>query len=485
MKTKSEIELFLDRNKISWEHNVQRRLCQPLKHPQNPILQREYPWEERFATLYGTILPNENGSGYRMWYMTAAKGEGASADQCLCYAESDDGLVWHKPMMDIQPYDGYKKTNILLGPTPNIHGPCVIRNFHNDNPAERYLLLYDSYSRYRPNMKEVQGFHRCVYSATSPDGIHWTPTYGRPAIPDKSDTGQGVVWNPNRQQYIAYLRGVRDLPECLTGPGIRRRHRYVRAAVSTDFLNWSDPFELLCADEGDGFPEHQFHQLSVTQHGTQFIGLLSVFHIDEYPFSRFFEAEIEEGTCDTQLIVSRDGINWEHVADRQVFLPTGDDGQWDSKWITTASQIVFNDDQMLFYYSATNSPRSQGHHVDIGVAALPRDRFQSLKPREDNEPAIIETIPLRVGQGDLRINADAQDGRILVELCDFNGIPLEGFTKDDCNPITSDALDHVVKWKGQSIFRAQTHIPIVPDIRLRFNLFNASLYAIYIPMEHE
>ena len=61
------VELLLDNEKISWEHNVERQLCQPVKHPNNPLLTAEHPWEESFLTLAGA--------------------KGSRADQPLCYAE--------------------------------------------------------------------------------------------------------------------------------------------------------------------------------------------------------------------------------------------------------------------------------------------------------------------------------------------------------------------------------------------------------------
>ena len=94
-------ELFLDKKRISWEYNIERRLCQPVKHPGNPFLVREMPWEESFVTVYGSVLPKEDGTGYRMWYMSGARG--TRTDQLLCYAESPDGFAWDRVMTDEHP----------------------------------------------------------------------------------------------------------------------------------------------------------------------------------------------------------------------------------------------------------------------------------------------------------------------------------------------------------------------------------------------
>jgi len=67
------VELFLDRANISWERNVRRQVCSPVKHQGNPVLQPEYPWEESSVCLYGSILPKDTGTGFWMWYMATGR----------------------------------------------------------------------------------------------------------------------------------------------------------------------------------------------------------------------------------------------------------------------------------------------------------------------------------------------------------------------------------------------------------------------------
>lgn len=45
------------------------RTYHPLeKHPANPVLGMTGSWGERRTTPYGTVLPGEDGHGYRIWY---------------------------------------------------------------------------------------------------------------------------------------------------------------------------------------------------------------------------------------------------------------------------------------------------------------------------------------------------------------------------------------------------------------------------------
>jgi hypothetical protein len=456
-----ETELFLDDDAISIARNIVRRLETPHRHQQNPLLVGQHPWEASWITLYGSVLSSESDTGFRMWYM--ALSGGARADQTMCYAESDDGIEWHKPMSSISPYPGCAKTNILLGPEVNIHGPCVLRHPDPDERRDRYLVFYDSYSRYRPEEDRVQNTARWTYTATSPDGIHWQPRKGNPALAGKSDTGQSVVWDPERKRFIAYMRGVLD--------DNGTRIRCVRAATSNDFLHWEDETELLRSPD----PREQYHQFSVTRYGNLFVGLLSTFHIadiystEEYPI-------FEEGTCDAQLMVSRDGLRWQQVAGGSPFLPLGSAGEWDSRWITTASQFLFHDDQIWIYYAGTGRTRSEGHDCKIGLAQLPRDRFVALAPKDPEREAMVELKPRHCDPEDLLLNANAEDGEIRVELCSFSGNPLAGFTREDCQPIYADSLDHAVRWQDLGLAAAVAQHG--PNLRIRLILRRARLHAL-------
>ena len=484
----SEIELFLDNYRISWEYNLKRQLHKPEKVESNPILVSEYPWEELYVIIYGSVLPKEDGNGFRMWYQSGAKG--MQKEQYLCYAESEDGIAWNKPMLSLNSYEGYKKTNILLGKECNIHGPAVVPNEHDENPDERYLLLFDSYPQFRPELESYLQQSRWCYSATSPDGIVWTPAKGRPAFPGKADCGQNVVWDPITKRYIAYARGVRPnaaapLDEKLYGEDTRVR--YVRASVSSDFLHWSEPVELLRADKADGDPHNQIHQFSVTRRGSQYIALISFFNIDSYVDIDYEDKgtlTMEEGTCETQLAVSRDGFHWDRVANRKTFLSHGQLKEWDSRWIVTAEQICFDRNRMLFYYAGSEIPRTAGNSMslNIGVASSPADRFQALSPERLEQPAILETKPLYIKEGDLQINCDASHGKILVELCDFNGHRIDGFEKENCEPIETDSLNQTVLWRHKKLSDAidnSNHSRRA--VRIRFYIYQASLYAIYLP----
>ena len=67
--------LFLDLYHITRIDRLYRKIHQPERHPENPILEGENPWET-FASLYGTVMYNPNEKFFQMWYLTGPRVEG-------------------------------------------------------------------------------------------------------------------------------------------------------------------------------------------------------------------------------------------------------------------------------------------------------------------------------------------------------------------------------------------------------------------------
>ena len=86
----SHHQLFLDDYLIASMKNVTRTVEQAQKHPKNPLIWPSESWEEKLATIYGSVI--RDGEKYRAWYKS---GMGVG------YAESDDGIKWTKPALDL------------------------------------------------------------------------------------------------------------------------------------------------------------------------------------------------------------------------------------------------------------------------------------------------------------------------------------------------------------------------------------------------
>ena len=142
--------------------------------------------------------------------------------------------------------------------------------------------------------------------------------------------------------------------------------------------------------------------------------------------------------------------------------------------------IIVNDLVYLFYdtdnYKHTDLAQSLPYARSCGgLLTFPRDRFVSLETGVP-QPCRVVTKPFVVDQPRVFLNAATWgSGSIEVEVLtpDWNVIP--GFTAKDSNVIKGNALNHPVRWKGNSDLGALTGKPV----RLKLNMTDARIHAMY------
>ncbi len=452
------LELLLDDESIAYKRNIRRELRKPDIHEPNPVIRREFPWESKHVCLYGTVMRDEERGIFRMWYN--AYGEISRDEQRLCYAESKDGVNWTKPMLDIYSYGKYKKTNILLGPPEtNLHGPCVLKNPDASDKRRRYLLLFDSYPKWHKKGFEWRG----CYTAESPDGLRWSNI--RPAFPGKADSGASVMWDPAAGAFRAYTRET-------AADAFGQRIRIWKLNESKDFVNWSDSVEILRADEKDGYPDAQVQHLSVTKFATAYIGLLSMFRVSQYVVS---EGAIDEGiqVNDIQLVTSRDGVHFTRVAGRALFMEHIEYPEKFRNWgYRTASNLFCHDGKVWIYHDI----RYPDDGFEIGLAAIPEDRFVSMLPERMTEEGIIELKPMRYQSGMMTVNADkGAAGRIQAEAADFDGNVIQGYSRHESTETAGDSGVYEICWRKN---RNSYGLPCNQPVRLRLWLRQARVFAL-------
>ncbi len=463
-------QLFLDDENIGRMERVKRVLHQPVKYEGNPIIRHDQtPWQQFRAQLYGTSLYDPEEKLFKMWYLAGARlpfDEPVTIDGRKCvpnfqlvgYAESRDGYNFELPNLGLVDYNGSKENNFCRIARECVEGIAVVRTPHDSDPQRRYKSLYWEHLATRDDVDPgVSVNAMCV--SFSADGKTWTNHAENPVMPYGSDTGQQALWDPLLQKYVAYGR---------FNAGGRR----VARSESPDFIRWSEPKLVFEADAKDG-PNAQVYGMGVSLYEGMYIGLPWMF---------------QEGTThkiDVQLTCSRDGINWNRVADRAVFIPNGPDKSWDAGIVFTASQpLVVKDDKIFIYYSASEhdhdyrqrppegTPEWKQHwdsiKTSIGVATLRRDGFVSLEPEQETGRLI--TKPFAMPQsGQLNVNVDAQDGAAHVTLrpADLNATPLARSMQ-----VRGDQLNQAVEWSPAASLPASGE-----PVRLEFELSRARLYS--------
>ncbi|HEY7119579.1 MAG TPA: hypothetical protein VH475_23505 [Tepidisphaeraceae bacterium] len=470
----SKRQLFLDDYLIASMTGVTRSINPVTKHPANPILWPTEEWEDPMALLYGSVL--RDGGQYRMWYMTGAG---------VAYAQSDDGVRWTKPAMDLVSVGGHKtnllwkKRNVRAGPDafPNYYELFgVHRDDRDPDPARRYKMgfLDIEWNHSGPGGDPFhRGQRRGLGVATSPDGIHWTlaDPWATEAI---CDGATHWMFDPARQRYVLYGRTRKEPPEVAAAwskyDWFAKWHsaRAVARVESADFLKWDftkpDTAPVVMTADLHDPPGTEIYSLKVFPYEGIYIGLVQVFH-----------ATPDDATLDVQLAVSRDGVRFTRVGDRRTpFIPLGGVGGWDrfNQSLANNDPIAVGDELRFYYAGRTyrhgpySGPDKGPNRAGIGMASIPRDRFVALEASFDGGQ--IVTKPLMIKGQTLHINAVCRFGQILVELLDPAGRPIA-----KSKPITQDGLDIPVIW--ESDVREHLARPMV----LRVSLKNARLFALW------
>lgn len=126
-------QLFVDDELIDSMVHVFQVLNPGRKHPGNPLLIADKPWEGRLVYVYGTALhdPSREGKNrFRLWYEASYAEEGDAGDRPgLLFAHSEDGINWEKPNLALASLNGSSDNNALwannkgpVDPLPGIRG---------------------------------------------------------------------------------------------------------------------------------------------------------------------------------------------------------------------------------------------------------------------------------------------------------------------------------------------------------------------------
>lgn len=118
-------------------------------------------------------------------------------------------------------------------------------------------------------------------------------------------------------------------------------------------------------------------------------------------------------------------------------------------------------------------------HDDVPLSSEPavvpgqwRDRFACIRDTEGVGQITLKPRAMNPGTT-VSINANASGGEIRLELLDSGGRRIEGFTREQCEPVRVDSLAAPVRWDGARDGRLPSG-----EIMVRVHLRNAGIYAI-------
>ena len=439
--------LFFDYRELEEVNGFTRQLEQPKRYAGNPLFCADSPWENGNMQFYGRVI-KAPGKPFQMWYTFIHK----PWHMYLAYAESDDGIVWQKPLFDIFKFNG-EKTNVVF--TGNPHGAAVIYDQNEPREGWKYKMLAGT---------DPSG---CICAYRSKDGIHWHPVRSFPVLGTNPDCPMGFLRAP-KGRYAAYHR--------LGGYG-----RRVFRSESHDFMYWSSEPRMVIEPDAEDPPQVQFYGMGSASYGSYEIGTLWLFHTEKEEYGR---GKIR-GYQEAELTYARSGYAWHRAAQGRAFIPHGGQGDWDRGNLQCASSPVYLDDEIRYYYLGTDMFHQRHWELEpqvagLGMASMKPDRFVALQAGD--ETAELLTCAFRLSSAGIFINASvAGNGWIKVEMLDANAKPVNGFAGADCLPIEGDSTAYPVRWGGGEA----AEIPIGKQVRLRVSARNAKIYSIYVTEPNE
>jgi hypothetical protein len=484
--------LLADDHHILYRAGTRRVLHPAQRHPANPLVSPTLPWE--VAIGWTSIWHDPTTGKYQLWYQAFAddRAQKRSHGCVVCYAESDDGIHFTKPELDLFSFNDVPRTNIVLigsGGYSYRYSNSVVVDPADPDPGRRYKMAY--YDFEKSGGAEYPGV--CI--AFSPDGIHWTKhdslprmrtTYGAlgrdlPFTDEQADKpwdlalsmsdGVDTFFDPQREVFAIYGKMWIDGPD----GNMCWKHGMGRTE-SRDFVDWSTP-QLVCIPDDEDPPHVEFHTTPVFYRHGLYCCLNQILNRSQ-----------NHGVIDVELMLSRDGFEWQRPFRQKFFLPRNAPGAFDSGSLFTNSTPVFLDNEMRFYYGAysqgATSADDRNHQSGVGLAVLPRDRFAGItsaaqsdlptqrQPLEDTGQVTLKPLDLEACDR-ITLNANAGEGEIRAEILDGSGLRLRGFSRHEALPVSNDGLDLEIGWQDRRL----SDLPPGPHM-LRLHLHRSTVYAV-------
>lgn len=472
-------QLFADKLLVRDSQAVSFTLHQGQKHPQNPLVVADKPWEGWRLEIFGSVLYDEDEQVYKMWYIGESPED--FPNYATLYATSHDGVSWEKPLVATVDSARGTKTNAVAS-------GYILANVMKD---DRDLDASQRYKMICWKQAPPYGAHLLV----SPDGLNWRQVSTDPICPS-ADVVTGF-YDERRKNYVAFPKIN------TTVRGFERRCFGI--ITSPDFRNWTAPELVLVPDARDDAGSlariEQVRPILDQPDDpklmrTEFYGM-GVYPAEDctiaFPWVLTVNANNrygtnQEGPVEIQFAVSRDLHHWDRTF-RTPVISIGELDKWDAACFMTSARAFRVGDEIRLYYSGGNythgtpvlfhetdpesgepTGRKSKYTSSIGMVSWPVDRFVSVDAGTDE--GTLTTVPI-VHQGDkLVINArTAPEGSIVVELLDAAGRPLDGF--EQSQSFAGDELRHEVRWPGGAMVSSTKG----QSISLRFHLRDAELFS--------
>jgi hypothetical protein len=488
-------QLFIDDRLVASARGVQECVNRPVLDGVALSPGPVGAWDDAWVGVYGQVF--EDDGVFKMYMKGRSVAHirkllsGSKPSTPLGYAESEDGIHWRRPDLGLCEYEGSRENNISC-----MDGGYVLKD-PNASGADRYKLLVFAHHHIGadsgPDLldRDRGGF----YILTSPDGLRWDWN-GNRFFPFQADTLNQLDWDPKLMRYVAYLRTWPD-------GFLRGRERAYGRAVGR--IELDDPMRPWPYDEIDD-PFYTAGPDAIATLSREVPTVLTYPGYDQpgnwtdvytpavlrhpdaedvylaFPAVNHYNPDSElrnNSRLDIGMAVSRDGVTWTWPS-LDPYVPLGEPGSGRSSCVYMFYGMVQANGRIYQYHHGCDlehgALRRSGAEGAAGSGAVYRtvlrqDGFVSMDFEAGGGELTTRTFTTA---GDsLHLNIDAQAGGGKVGVAGEDGGYLPGLGIDDCDEIKTDAVDHVVTWRGQRRMTG-TH---GRAIRLVFRMHRAKLFS--------
>ena len=474
--------LFID----DWLTEKRENVALTVNPPENRrlVMTANKPWERGGITNYCNVFWDPIASEYRLYYVPVHM-ESKPIFR-LALATSKDGIEWEKPELGAVEWQGNKKNNIVI--EAEREGTVFIDP--NAPPERRYGFL--------------SGVETGIFYYSSPDGIHFTKG-AQPVSTHHSDSQISTFWDDQRRKYCHYFKVYEGeigkwyndrkvtAPPHIPYPQNEPLGRSVaRYETSTIDERWQEPYHLVMSRD----PRDPTDMDLYTNAAQKYQLAPNVYVAFPTPYYHYNPAHRQylnepamkiggkrnDGSIDTQLAVSRDGITWTRY--RTPYYPMWRyDAELYLQVVMGFPGLVYKPTHIEQYFAAYNFT-----HGDTNARARLEGRglggvFRSTQRIDGFVCAdfaygggTLTTRPFTFDGKQLLVNLNTSasgEGRVAI-LDESGGNEISGFATKDCRIINGDFLEKKVEWAdGADDVSRLTGKPV----RLRFDLRGAKLYS--------
>jgi hypothetical protein len=447
------------------------------KRPE-PLWGQDNPWEPRIDNGYPNILydpDNTEGNGIWQCFYGTCSSVHSCSKQLLLFANSSDGITWTKPNLGM--YKPLPASNIVM----EGGGLGIIRDTHEQNSSRRFKCFGQGCAGEGGSCCGLEG------TAVSSDGFHWTDrTHLAFPSPQRYDCHNQVLYSPEKKAYFATTRNG------FSGP-VGRTIGMLES--NTDDFSFDTTDAPVTIEEGN--KTYQLYSQTTWEWHNVFLGIVMVYDAT----STEQRVHCRLSWSDSSDVMSNSTWQWvdEGGVAGKDFIPLGsDNGAVNSRLHahpsvapssdfervidTAAGRLVGNDfdshicfaaahptlgpdGDVRLYYMGGDGPHNGLRNSSLGLATLRKDGFAGMSGTGE-----FTTRNVTVTGADLFVSADVmQGGSVAVGVVGHGSLSV-----DDAVPITADATDKTVAFKGGATLKGL----VGTEVTLQIRLTKATIYTV-------